>query len=148
MNKIVGKLLKTGTLLAITLLIATVLLQIFARFFLSSAPPWTEEVSRLFFIYAVTFAAALAFKSNYFIYVDMLYNKVNNTVKRILNLIVYLVTLLLFMVLSVTAIGFVKMGIAEQSPSLGVNMGIAFSSIFLLAVFMCYYLVQKLMKFK
>jgi len=48
--------LKYGTLLTSTGFVFTVSLQIFARFFLSDVPPWTEEASRILFIYAIEFA--------------------------------------------------------------------------------------------
>jgi len=60
MLKTLNKLLSLGTLLSTIGFIGSTVIQIFARFFLASAPSWTEEASRLFFIYAMSFAAGLA----------------------------------------------------------------------------------------
>ena len=72
LNKTIGRLLKMGTLLSTYGLLFTVLLQIICRFTPINTPPWTEEASRLFFIYAsfLTFGSpviiylALAFIMN------------------------------------------------------------------------------------
>ncbi|NJO01809.1 MAG: TRAP transporter small permease subunit [Bacteroidia bacterium] len=52
-------------------LLGAVLVQIVARFMLVQAPAWTEELARIFFIYAVSFAAGLALKQNYFVAIDL-----------------------------------------------------------------------------
>ena len=46
LQNFLSKFLKYGTLLTSLGFIITVSLQIFARFFLSDVPPWTEEASR------------------------------------------------------------------------------------------------------
>ena len=74
-KKTVEKALKYGTLVSSFALIFSVLLQIYARFFMSNTPAWTEETSRIFFIYTVSFASGLALKDNYFVYLDVFYEK-------------------------------------------------------------------------
>ena len=60
--------LKYGTLLTSLGFIFTVSLQIYARFFLTDVPPWTEEASRMLFIYAISFASGIEYRGNYFVY--------------------------------------------------------------------------------
>ena len=65
--------LKYGTLLTSLGFIFTVSLQIYARFFLTDVPPWTEEASRMLFIYSISFASGLAYRGNYFVYLEAFY---------------------------------------------------------------------------
>lgn len=145
-KKTLEKILKVGTIGCIILLIASVLLQIFARFFLEQAPSWTEEVSRLFFIFSVACAAPLALKSNYYIHLDIFYNLMKPKLQKKVEFLVLVFTFLLFLVLSIAAVTFVEMGFDEKSPSMGIKMGIAFFSMLVLGVTMCFFISLKLLK--
>ena len=146
LNKTIGRLLKVGTLLSTYGLLFTVLLQIICRFTPINTPPWTEEASRLFFIYAMSFAAGLAMKSEFYVHLDMFYDRLPERIKKTLNLAVPSITLILFVVMAIYAIKFVILGIPEKSPSMGFNMGIAFFSIFIMSASISYYLLRKIMK--
>ncbi|MDB4293286.1 TRAP transporter small permease [Maribacter sp.] len=139
LHRAIGKFLKIGTLLGTLGFLFAVLLQIFARFFLESAPSWTEEASRLFFIYAIAFASGLALRSNYFVALDTFYNKFNPKFKRFLNVLIPICTFLLFMVILLFAIPLILLGIDEKSPSMEFPMAIAFCSIAIMALANCYY---------
>ena len=146
LNKTIGRLLKMGTLLSTYGLLFTVLLQIICRFTPMNTPSWTEEASRLFFIYAMSFAAGLAMKNEFYVHLDMFYERFPVRIKKTLNLAVPSITLILFVVMAVYAIKFVILGIPEKSPSMGFNMGIAFFSIFIMSTSISYYLLRKIMK--
>ncbi|MEO0331248.1 MAG: TRAP transporter small permease subunit, partial [Bacteroidota bacterium] len=79
-------LLRLGTLLSTAGFIASTLIQICARFFMESAPSWTEEVARFFFVYAMSFAAGIALKDRYYVHLDVLYNRLNDKQKKRLEL--------------------------------------------------------------
>lgn len=143
-KKYIEKTLKFGTIWSVFLLIGSVLLQIFARFFLAQAPSWTEEVSRLFFIFSVAFASALALKSNHFIYLDVFFNMMKRSWQKKISVLILVCVFLLFLVLTITSVEFMIMGFNEKSPSMGIKMGIAFSSMFLLGITMCYFIGLKL----
>ncbi len=146
MKHYIEKVLKFATVWSVFLLIASVMLQIFARFFLEKAPPWTEEVSRLFFIFSVAFAAPLALKSNYYIQLDVFYNRLKTQWQKRINTTILAVVLVLFIVFTIGAFKFTVMGFAEHSPSMGIKMGIAFSSMLILGLAMCYFLSLKLIR--
>ncbi|GAA4237078.1 hypothetical protein GCM10022291_23020 [Postechiella marina] len=146
LKKNIEKILKLGTIWSVFLLIGSVLLQIFARFFLAQAPSWTEELSRLCFIFAVAFASPLALKSNYYIQLDVFYNMLKNTWQQKLNLLISIVIFILFLVLTLSSIKFIVMGFTENSPSMGIKMGVAFSSMLILGITMCYFTGLKLLK--
>ena len=146
LNKTVGRLLKMGTLLSTYGLLFTVLLQIICRFTPMNTPAWTGEASRIFFIYAMSFASGLAMKNEFYVHLDMFYERFPERIKKTLNLAVPSITLILFVVMAVYAIKFIILGIPEKSPSMGFNMGIAFFSIFIMSTSIGYYLLIKIMK--
>lgn len=144
LHKTVGHILKYGALLSTWGLIFTVLLQIFCRFTPIATPSWTEEASRIFFIYAMSFAAGLAMKNDYYVHLDMFYNQFPPRFQRFLVKAIPVITFFLFGVMAIYAIQFIVLGVPEQSPSMGFNMGIAFFSMFIMSVSICYYLLIKI----
>ena len=142
----IGRLLKYGTLLSTYGLVLTVLLQIFARFFLNQAPAWTEEASRLFFIYGLSFAAGLALKNQYYVHWDLMYNKLPARGKRFLDIGIPLLIFLLFGTMAAFSIPLMIQGFAETSPSMRMNMAFAFFSMFLMSAGICFYASMDLRK--
>lgn len=136
---VIARVLKLGTLISTFGFIGSIIIQIYARFFLESAPSWTEEASRFFFVYAVSFAAGLAMKDNYYVYLDLLYDRLKESHKKILDLIISASTLLLFLILALYSIQLIVLGVPEKSPSLGVSMSLAFAGIFIMALSVCIY---------
>lgn len=120
-------------------LVFSVLVQIYARFFMENAPSWTEEASRLFFIYAICFASGLAFMQNYFVSLDLITSRLGKKGNRYLELVVTLLVFALFLVIAVFSISYITLGYAEKSPSLGFNMSISFTSILLMSVSICFF---------
>ena len=147
MRKGIGRILKVGTLLSTWGLIAMVLLQIICRFSWFETPSWTEEASRIFFIYAISFASGLALKSsNYYVALDAFYNRFNPNFKGFLDKSIPIVTFLLFAVFAFYSIQFISLGMIEKSPSMGFNMGVAFCSMFLVGATLCYYAWHKVVQ--
>ena len=137
--RIIGSFLKYGTLLSTTALILSVLVQIYARFFMENAPSWTEEASRLFFIYAICFASGLAFKQNYFVSLDLITNILSKKSNKMLETVITAIVFLLFLVVAIYAVSYIKLGLVEKSPSLGFNMSISFASILLMSASICFF---------
>lgn len=146
MQKSISRLLKYGTLLSTYGLIGSVLLQIFARFFLANTPPWTEEVARLCFIYATACAAGLALKQRYYVHLDMLFNRLSASVQQRLLIAIPAGTLLLFATLGGYAVPFIIRGHQELSPSMQLRMSFVFASMLILGLFMSYYALLDLLK--
>ncbi len=135
----INRLLKYGTLLSTYGLIGSVLLQVFARFFLPNTPPWTEEASRLFFIYATAFASGLALKDGFYVHLDLFFNKFSPAVQRKILVAIASFTFVLFGSIAVYSVPFVLLGHAEFSPSMKIRMSLAFFSIFILSTSICYF---------
>ena len=63
-----------GSIFSMLALVAVVLLQVFARVALPVVPAWTEEASRLCFIWCVAFAAGPAVRERAYVDVDSFIN--------------------------------------------------------------------------
>ena len=146
MRKAISRLLKYGTLLSCYLLIASVLLQIYARFFLENTPSWTEETSRLFFIYTIAFAAGLAVKNDYYVYLDVVFEKLKPLTQKRLLVIIHITTFLLFGIICAFSLELIQLGFSEKSPSMGMPMAVSFISIFIMSASVSYYAVLEIVK--
>ena len=119
-----SKFLKYGTLITSLGFVITVSLQIFAR---------------ILFIYAIAFASGLAYRANYFIFLEAFYTVFSEKLKKIIDLISPLMSLVLFGFCAYYTVPMIKMGMDEYSPTLHVIMAIPFLSIFILSFSLSYF---------
>jgi TRAP-type C4-dicarboxylate transport system permease small subunit len=138
--------LKYGTLLTSLGFISSVSLQIFARFFLTDVPPWTEEASRILFIYSISFASGLAYRGNYFVYLEVFYLGFSSKMKKVVNLVSPILSFFLFGITARYAISVFQMGFSESSPSLQIIMAIPFFSLLILSCSVSFYSLLSLLK--
>ena len=142
---IIVPILEIGTIISAFALIFTVILQIVTRrFFIDIAPSWTEEASRFFFIYTISFGAGLAQREGYFVSMDYFYRKFNHKTKRFIDTITTSISAILFLLMSVYSIHFIVLGMEETSPGLGLPMSIAFMSMLIMSGTVLYYLLKQL----
>ena len=137
--KLVDRLLEGGTLISFLALIGVVSLQVFARFFLPKVPHWTEEASRIFFIYTVCFAGGLAVREKAYVNVDILLNLFRGRLRSFLRLFLDGLVIVFMGLVFYYSIPLVKIGMIQRSPALGVTVSYLFGSITLLSVTMIYY---------
>ena len=141
-----SKFLKYGTLLTSLGFVMTVSLQIFARFFLSDVPPWTEEASRILSIYAIAFSSGLAYRGNYFVFLEAFYASFSDILKKKIDLISPILSLVLFGFCGFYSLSMLEMGLNEYSPTLHILMIIPFLSIFILSLSISYYSLMAFLK--
>ena len=141
-----SKFLRYGTLLTSLGFIIAVSIQIFARFFLSDVPPWTEEASRILFIYAIAFSGGLAYLGNYFVFLVAFYTGFSDALKKRIDLISPLLSLVLFGFCGFYTLSMLEMGLNEHSPTLHIIMIIPFFSIMILSLSISYYSFLALLK--
>ena len=134
MSKQIAFILKIGTLVSTAGFVGSMLIQVYARFFMSSAPSWTEESSRFFFLYAMGFASGLAMRDGYYVHLDVFYAKMKDSHKRLLDISIPIMVMILFLILGTYAVQYVILGIPEGSPSLGMSMSIAFTSLIVMSL--------------
>ncbi|MEM1357286.1 MAG: TRAP transporter small permease subunit [Bacteroidota bacterium] len=131
-TRFVGRGLKWGTMISTLGFASCILLQIFARLLLPTAPSWTEEAARLFFVLAIGFSAGLALRSGSYVNFDFFYRRMKPTWQRWLVFGIDLLTVLLFTTFTLYAVRFTYIGWEESSPSLKFPMAIPFLGMFLL----------------
>lgn len=120
--------------------------QIFARFFLANAPSWTEEASRLFFIYAMSFAAGLALRDKYYVELDIFYRKFPKKIRKLTDLFVQLSSIFLFAIMAIFSVQYINLGSIETSPSMKIPMSFAFFSLLLMSSTLLIYGIVELTK--
>lgn len=97
------------TMAVFVAMILVVVLQIIFRFILRISVPWTEELSRLLFIYIGFFGTAIAVREKELIVIDLLLQRVPKKVQKVLNVGIYILSFAFFMILLVGGIGvFIK----------------------------------------
>jgi len=126
-------LLKTGTILSMIGILVVVTIQAFARLCLPSAPAWTEEAARFFFLFSVAFAAPLALRDQAFVRVDTLALCLAAWLTRWLNVAIDIAIMLLMMVTTWASISFIRLGIGQLSPCLRLPMACVHAVLLLLS---------------
>jgi len=144
-EKSISRILKYGTIASTYLLVGSVLLQIFARYLLPSTPAWTEESSRLFFVYAIAFASGLALKEAYYVHMEVFFDRFPQWAKRVLSVLTPIMLFLLLLCVAVYSVSFVVLGISERSPSMKFSMSYVFFSMVIMAVSMSYFAFKDLL---
>ncbi len=140
--RMITRILQLATLLSALAFITSVLFQIYARFFMTSAPSWTEEASRFFFIYAMSFSAGLAVKDNEYVFLDFFYTRMSFNFQRVIDIMVPILVTGLFVIVGIQAFSFVQLGINEKSPSIPMPMAWAFASILIMPLSIAFYSVR------
>lgn len=102
--KYVNKAFNFITVMIFVAMVLTVLLQIVFRQLLKMSVPWTEELSRLLFIYAGFFGTALAARDKQFIVIDVLFKRLPSKVKAVCEVFIKVFLMLFFGIMWVGAV--------------------------------------------
>lgn len=136
---VMDKLLEIGALLSITAMIIVVVIQVFSRFALPRTPPWTEEATRILFIYMVSFAGGLAVRDKAFVNVDTLITYLPFKARQILQILIDMMIVLFMGIIVYHATFFVKIGAMQRSSSLLIPMSYIFVGTLVVALFIGIY---------
>jgi TRAP-type C4-dicarboxylate transport system permease small subunit len=121
-------------LAAFLVLSGSVLLQVFARTFLSTAPVWTEELTRFCLIYIGALGAGLALRSGDMVNVDLLCESLPGRGPWVLRLVCALLTAAFAIVLLSSAWDYTLIGRRQTAASLGWRMDFIHASMLILFV--------------
>lgn len=138
-RRYIDLIVELGVILSLLGMVISVVIQVFTRFFMESAPHWTEEAARIFFIFSVAFGAGLAIRDHAFVQLDYFLNKLDVRHKKIIQMSIHVIILLFGMLLSYYSFIFIGIGSSETSPSLQINMSYVFSSMLILGFLVTYY---------
>jgi len=112
-------------------LIATVALQVFSRTFMSEAPVWTEEYSRIALVYAAAIGAGWALRTGDMVNVDIVIALLGSRARLALELVV-MATIIVFCLMQISpAMRFVTIGAMQTSAALEWNMGLVHAAVLL-----------------
>ncbi|MFC0202251.1 TRAP transporter small permease [Paracoccus rhizosphaerae] len=121
-------------LAAFLLLSASVLLQVFARTFLATAPVWTEELTRFCLIYIAALGAGVSLRTGDMVNVDLLCESLPGRLPWLLRLTSAIVTVLFAGLLVSAAWQFTQVGARQTAPSLGWRMDFLHATMMVLFV--------------
>jgi TRAP-type C4-dicarboxylate transport system permease small subunit len=119
-------------LAAFLLLSGAVLLQVFARTFLSTSPVWTEELTRFCLIYIGALGAGLALRSGDMVNVDLLCENLPGRGPWVMRLLSALLTAGFALTLLPAAWAYTMVGSRQTAPSLGWRMDFVHASMLVL----------------
>lgn len=143
---IIEKTLELGTFISFSLLVINVMFQIITRRYIPSmSVVWTEEMSRLLFVYSVSFAAPLAMKRREYVNVELFHDSLPQKIRHILNIVIELITISLFGIVFFNGLSFVQLGMNQVSVTMGYKMSVAYVSIPLMTAFILMYSILHLM---
>ncbi|WP_410218820.1 TRAP transporter small permease [Paracoccus sp. (in: a-proteobacteria)] len=119
---------------AFVVLMGSVLLQVFSRTFLSTAPVWTEELTRFCLIFMGALGAGLALRSGDMVNVDLLCESMPGRIPSILRLLSAVITAGFALALLPAAWDYTMIGSRQTAPSLGWRMDFIHASMIVLFV--------------
>ncbi len=117
------------SILIMTLLVFTVLLQVFMRYIIGSPVTFTEELSRFLLIWLGLLAASYAYRQRMHLALDLLVQKLKGRQQNVLNIIIHsLIALFAAVVLVYGGIQLVILTwvLDQSSPALGVSMSFVY----------------------
>lgn len=127
----------------LVVLVTTTFLQVVFRFLLKIPSPWTEEVTRIAFVYMIFVGAVLGVKNNAHLVVDVL-GKFASGVRKTIILFGYLLIIGFVAVFTYTGLMHTIASKAQTTPTLDISMMWMYMIMPISGVFMLYYLVRSL----
>ncbi|PIC63817.1 C4-dicarboxylate ABC transporter permease [Sporosarcina sp. P13] len=145
MLKLVERILGILSIVSLAGVIIVVTIQILSRF-LPFSYIWTEELTRYLFLFAISFGTPLALIRNEFINVDLLINKMKDSVRRFYDIGIYVTILVLTVVIAKEGYKFMLLGHNQRAATLPIQMSVIHASIFLMGVFLSIFAVIKIVQ--
>lgn len=111
------------TAISFALVSICVLIQVITRYTPGISAPWTDEMTRLFFLYTIMFGAPMAIKYSEYAVIDILTGSLKKNYAIIAQIFSYLIIAVVCAVGSWQALRFWSKGLRSLSTSLQINMG-------------------------
>lgn len=110
-------------------IIIVITIQIGSRSFFHNAFAWAEEVSRYLFIYMVLGGAALSYKQNMWVSVDLISKHLSHKAKHIYDIAIEIIAFLFFSIISVISIIYLKSSKGQLTAALQIGMAYAYAAL-------------------
>jgi len=94
LNTALGRLGHWVTVIAMALMVAVIVLQVFFRYGLNSALPWPDEAARFFMLWMTGLIAPVAYRRGGFVAIDMLGRAMHPRIGAALGMVLLLVAML------------------------------------------------------
>ncbi|MBS4208122.1 TRAP transporter small permease [Bacillus sp. FJAT-50079] len=124
-----NKVIKILVSIFIAIMAIVMILQVFSRFIFDLPLNWSEELARYLSIYAVFFGAAIALRYQQLIAVEALVDRVPETPRKILRIIVLVICIVFFALLFVKGIDMVERVNTQKSPAMQIPMSIPYAAV-------------------
>ncbi|HLR71377.1 MAG TPA: TRAP transporter small permease [Pseudogracilibacillus sp.] len=147
LDDLLGRLLEVIITLCLASVVVITFLQVLFRYVLQQPLTWSQEALMISFVYSVLFGAALAVKNDEHLKVD-LFENVPGPVKKVLNVIQYIIVLSLIVALLYYGYLLVESNL-ESGQIVGmlpIKKAYVYMAIPVSALFMLYYQVKKVFK--
>jgi TRAP-type C4-dicarboxylate transport system permease small subunit len=131
---------KTIEWLVVALFVALVVLgvmQVFFRYVVGSSLVWSEELCKIMFFYIIFMGASIAIKNNSFASVDYLYQFFPVTMKKYVDIIIWLMVIgfLILVIVLGTKITFKTM--SQITPALEIPQAVVYAAVPFGSLIMC-----------
>tara|TARA_Y100000589_G_scaffold327128_1_gene368340 strand:+ start:4017 stop:4433 length:417 start_codon:yes stop_codon:yes gene_type:complete len=106
-----------------------VLAQVFFRYGLGDALTWSEEASRFLMVWLTFLASPVAYLEKSHIALDLISEKWGTTIKRLINITIHLLSLVLIILVLWKSSAMVVRGLTISAASLPIPMAVAYAAI-------------------
>lgn len=143
-STLLEKLTNIALILLMLLLTVSTTLQVVTRFITKSPLVWTEEVSRMSFIWIALLGSTLATKHSEHLSLDFIVDKFPKTLRNIVRILVHLMMMTVATLFIVAGWEFVGKNATRISETTGISMVYLYIAAPVSGVLMLFYLIEQI----
>lgn len=147
LDNILDKVLSLLSVLLYGGMTIVVLIQIAARYADNLTVSWTEEMTRLLFVFIIALGSGLSLKYGAYADVDILYERFPRPLQKVSYILNYVFILIFNVVAIVSGLNFIEVGKRALSPAMRIPMGYLHATIFIFGIVSAFYTVMKFIEF-
>lgn len=130
----------------LVLMVITIGVQVFCRYFLNFTPSWSEDLSLLFMIWFSFLGIALGVKRDTHLSIEFFFNRLSKNFQRFITDFNYILILFFSYILFTRGIILVRMTLNSKMPSLKVPTSVLYIVIPIMSIIIIIFLIQKFIK--
>lgn len=124
-----NKIIRVIVGISLAVMSIVIVAQVLSRYFFHYTFPWSEELARYLMILTIFLGAALAWRTQSLIGLEIVAEKLSFNKRRILKIGVYLISILFFLILFFLGLSMVESVQDQRSPALQISMSIPYAII-------------------